>query len=44
MIKVEWNKEHTWKVTKKLDKDGNVIAFKWMGDWYYPRKDYSGRD
>ena len=25
-------------------KDGKVIAMKWMGEWYYPRKDYSGRD
>ena len=44
MIKVEWNKEHSWKVTKQLDKDGKVIAMKFKGVWYYPRKDYSGRD
>ena len=44
MIKVEWNKEHSWKVTKALDKDGKVIAMKFKGVWYYPRKDYSGRD
>jgi len=43
-LKVEWNEAHSWKVTKKYDKDGKVIAMKWMGEWYYPRKDYSGRD
>jgi len=43
-IKVEWNDKHSWKVTKRYDKDGKVVAMKFMGDWYYPRKDYSGRD
>ena len=43
-IKVEWNDKHSWKVTKELDKDGNVVAMKFKGEWYYPRKDYSGRD
>ena len=43
-IKVEWNDKHSWKVTKELDKDGKVIAMKFNGEWYYPRKDYSGRD
>lgn len=43
-LKVEWNDNHSWKVLKKYDKDGKVIAFKYMGDWYYPMKDYSGRD
>lgn len=42
-ISVEWNKEHSWKVTKKI-KNGKVVAFKYMGEWYYPVKDYSGRD
>ena len=42
-IKVEWNDAHSWKVTKKI-KNGKVVAFKYMGEWYYPRKDYSGRD
>lgn len=43
-IKVEWNDKHSWKVTKRYDKDGKVVAMKFMGDWYYPQKDYSGRD
>ena len=43
MIQVEWNKEHSWKVTKKIVND-KVVAFKYMGEWYYPVKDYSGRD
>ena len=43
MLKVEWNKEHTWKVTKK-NVNGKVVAFKYKGEWYYPIKDYSGRD
>ena len=43
-IKVEWNDKHSWKVTKRLDKDGKVIAMKFLGEWYYPYKDYSGRD
>ena len=41
-IKVEWNKEHTWKVTKKY-KNGKLVSFKYNGLWYYPVKDYSGR-
>lgn len=43
-IKVEWNDKHSWKVTKQYDKDGRIVAMKFRGDWYYPRKDYSGRD
>lgn len=43
-IKVEWNDKHSWKVTKRYDKDGRVVAMKFMGDWYYPHKDYSDRD
>lgn len=43
-IKVEWNDEHSWKVTKRYDNEGRVDAIKFRGDWYYPRKDYSGRD
>lgn len=42
-LKVEWNDEHSWKVTKKIV-DGKVVAFKYMGQWYYPEEDYSGRD
>ena len=42
-LKVEWNDKHSWKVTKKIV-DGKVVAFKYMGQWYYPVEDYSGRD
>lgn len=42
-ILVEWNKEHTWKVTKRY-KNGKLVSFKYAGLWYYPVKDYSGRE
>ena len=42
--KVEWNKEHTWKILKQYDKSGKLCAIKFDGEWYYPKKDYSGRD
>jgi len=29
MNKVEWNKEHSWKVTKKLYKDGIEHYLSW---------------
>lgn len=37
MKKVEWNKKHTWKVTKFYDKKG-IVAFQYKGQWYtaYP--------
>lgn len=43
MLKVEWNKSHTWKVLKEI-KNGLVVAMKLNGTWYYPRHDYSGYD
>lgn len=29
---------------RDLTRMERVVAMKFMGDWYYPRKDYSGRD
>ena len=41
MIQVEWNKEHTWKITKKYV-NGKLDSFKYQGLWYVPVEDYSG--
>lgn len=41
MIQVEWNKEHTWKITKKYV-NGKLDSFRYKGLWYVPVKDYSG--
>ena len=43
MLKVEWNKTHTWKVLKKIEK-GVVVALQFRGVWYYPWHDSNGYD
>ena len=40
MYKVEWNKEHTWKVVKYY-KNGKLKKFKFGNSWYWDVYDHS---
>ena len=42
-IKVEWNDNHTWKVTKEYDNKGNIISLRYKGVRFYPVEDYDGK-
>ncbi len=41
MLKVAWNKEHTWKIVKKYV-NGKLVAIKYKDNWFVPVKDFSG--
>lgn len=35
MLKVVWNKVHTWKILKRYV-NGRLESFKYNGEWYVP--------
>lgn len=41
MLKVVWNKGHTWKILKRYV-NGRLESFKYNGEWYVPIEDNSG--
>lgn len=40
MYKVEWNKDHTWKITKYYKND-KLKKFNYYGDWFSASTDNS---
>lgn len=41
-IKVVWNDSHTWKITKRYDKNGKLFGIIYRGRNFQPVKDYRG--